>query len=247
MARKQIRNTETNPIQPAEKQRTHQSLRLRLDDLKTVDPLTENQKKFFDLYNQDIQAFVLCGSPGTGKTFLSMCKALESVLEKSTVYDQLIIIRNAIPTTEIGHLPGDLSAKNAAYEEPYQQICADLFGRGDAYSRLKEQKHLEFVNASYLRGMTFDNSIVFFEEFQNANWHVIKSVISRLGVESKLILSGDHKQTDLTRKHGQSGFFELLQVAQEMKEFAVIKFTTDDIIRSAFTKNFIIACEKLDL
>lgn len=226
--------------------RTHQSLHVRIDDLKTIDPLTPNQKSFFQQFNQ-YQAFLLHGSPGTGKTFLSLYKALEQILDKSSPHEQLIIIRNTIPTTDIGFLPGDLETKNLAYEEPYKQITADLFGRNDAYNRLKEQKHLMFLNASYLRGITFDDAIVFVDEIQNANWHTMKTIISRVGINTKIILAGDTKQSDLTKKYGTSGFYDLLQVTNKMKEFLTVHFIPDDIVRSAFTKSFITTCEELNL
>lgn len=183
----------------------------------------------------------------THNTFLTLYKSLESILDKSSPYDQLIIIRNTIPTTDIGFLPGDLETKNLAYEEPYKQITSDLFNRNDAYSRLKEQKYLTFLNASYLRGITFDNSIIFVDEIQNANWHTIKTIISRTGVNTKIILSGDTKQSDMTKKYGNSGFHELLQVTNKMMEFFTVHFTPDDIVRSSFTKSFIITCEELNL
>lgn len=209
MAKRQLRTETTRP---------HQSLHIRIEDLRTITPLTPNQKLFFHHFNQ-YQAILLHGSPGTGKSLISLYKSLESILDKSSPYDQLIIIRNTIPTTDIGFLPGDLETKNLAYEEPYKQITSDLFNRNDAYSRLKEQKYLTFLNASYLRGITFDNSIVFVDEIQNANWHTIKTIISRTGVNTKIILSGDTKQSDMTKKYGNSGFHELLQVTNKMTEF----------------------------
>lgn len=237
MAKRQIR---------IENSRPHQSLHVRIEDLRTIDPLTPNQKLFFQHFEQ-YEAFLLYGSSGTGKSYSILYKSLESILNKSSPFEQLIIIRNTIPTTDVGFLPGDLETKNLAYEEPYKQITSDLLNRPDAYSRLKEQKYLTFLNASYLRGITFDNSIVFVDEIQNANWHTIRTIISRIGINSKIILAGDTKQSDMTKKYGNSGFHELLQVANNMKEFYMIQFIPDDIVRSSFTKKFVITCENLNL
>ena len=227
---------------------TTNSLKLKLDNLKTFEPLTENQKLFFDAYNKGSYAFMLYGSAGTGKSFIAIYKALEEVMDKSNPFKKLVIVRSSVSTRDQGFLPGTAEEKNAIYEEPYKQICHDLFGRPDAYDRLKEQKYIEFISTSYLRGTTFNDSIIFFDEFQNANWGECKTILTRTGYRSKIILSGDFSQNDLTKsKNDQSAFKELHAVCTEMDEFDMIQFTTDDIVRSSFTKNFIVACEKLGL
>jgi len=224
------------------------TLKIKLDHLKTFDALTENQQIFFDAYKKGSYAFMLMGSPGTGKSFISLYHAIADVLAKDTPYKKLVIIRSSVSTRDSGFLPGSLDDKMSIYEEPYKQICADLFGRSDSYDRLKEQGYIEFLSTSYLRGTTFNDAIIFFDEIQNANWSEMKTVIGRTGTRSKVILSGDYSQNDLTKsRHDQSGFKELHKVVERMAEFDIINFTTDDIVRSSFTKNFIIACEALDL
>ena len=224
------------------------TLKIKLDHLKTFDALTENQQIFFDAYKKGSYAFMLMGSPGTGKSFISLYHAIADVLAKDTPYKKLVIIRSSVSTRDSGFLPGSLDDKMSIYEEPYKQICADLFGRSDSYDRLKEQGYIEFLSTSYLRGTTFNDAIIFFDEIQNANWSEMKTVIGRTGTRSKVILSGDYSQNDLTKsRHDQSGFKELHKVVERMDEFDIINFTTDDIVRSSFTKNFIIACEALDL
>ena len=221
-------------------------LKLRIDDLKTLKPLTKNQKLFFDSYNNEDEAIMLYGSAGSGKTYISLYKSLEQVLDKGNAYNKVIIVRTSVPSRNIGFLPGSVDEKMSAFTEPYVQVCSDLFNRKDAYTRLVEQNHLEVISSSYLRGCTFDNSIIIFEEFQNSNWSEAKTVLSRLGKHSKIILSGDFKQNDLTQnRNDQSGFVELFKVASSMNEFTLIEFDTDDIVRSKFVKSFIIACETL--
>ena len=224
------------------------SLKVKLDHLKTFEALTGNQQVFFDAYKKGSYAFMLMGSPGTGKSFISLYHAIADVLNRETPYKKLVIVRSSVSTRDSGFLPGSLDDKMSIYEEPYKQICGDLFGRSDAYDRLKEQGYIEFLSTSYLRGTTFNDSIIFFDEIQNANWSEMKTVIGRTGTRSKVILSGDYSQNDLTKsRHDQSGFKELHKVVERMAEFDIINFTTDDIVRSSFTKNFIIACEELDL
>ena len=86
----------------------------------------------------------LHGVAGTGKTFIALYKALEEVLDKSNPFNKIIIVRSAVQSREIGHLPGDASEKMEIYEQPYRQICETLFGRRDAYQRLDEQGHISF-------------------------------------------------------------------------------------------------------
>ena len=222
------------------------ALKIKLEHIRTIEPLTDNQGKFFDAYRNGGEAFVLAGSAGSGKSHIGLYLALKDVLTKETPYKKVIIVRSSVSVRSPGHLPGSVNEKFAIYELPYKQICAELFGRKDAYDRLVEQGYIEFVSTSFLRGLTFNDSIVFADEQQNSNWSELFTLCSRHGIRSKLILCGDSKQNDLLyHRNDQSGFDDFMKVAENMKEFSIIKFTTDDIIRSGFCKNFIIACEKL--
>lgn len=223
-------------------------LKLKLENLKTFSPLTENQKKFFDAYRQGDYFMMLSGSAGTGKSFISIYRALEEVMDKGNPFGTLVIVRSAVQTRDVGFTPGSLEDKMSLYEEPYVQICSTLFGRKDAYQRLKEQGYVEFVSTTALRGCSFDNSIVLFDEFQNANFHELDTVITRIGHQSKILLCGDYSQTDLIKKTSDtSGLPDFLRVASLMPEFTRINFTPDDIVRSSLVKNWIIAKENLGL
>lgn len=223
-------------------------LKLRIEDLKTFKPLSKNQKLFFEAYANEDEAIMLYGSAGTGKTAISLYRALEQVLDKGNSFQKVVIIRTCVPTRELGYLPGDADEKLAVYSDPYVKLCAELFNRKDAYSRLVEQNHIEFVSSSFLRGTTFDNSIIIFDEIQNANWAEIKTIMTRLGKNTKIILCGDYSQTDLLKTRNDStGFNSMLSVANAMNEFTLIQFDTADIVRSKFVKSFIITCEDLGL
>jgi len=147
MARKQVANTEV--INTTAKSTNH--LKIRIDDLKTFQPLTENQKLFFDAYKRQDYFIALHGVAGTGKTFCALYKAIEEVLDKANPFHKIIIVRSAVQSREIGHLPGDVDEKMDIYEQPYRQICHTLFGRHDAYQRLEEQHHIEFISTSFIR------------------------------------------------------------------------------------------------
>ena len=224
------------------------ALKIKLDHLKKVEPLTENQQKFWDAYDIGTYAMMLYGSAGTGKTWIALYKALTEVLSKETPFERVIIVRSAVTGRDQGFLPGSLDEKMSQYAEPYKAICQELFGRKDAYDRLSEQGMVTLLSTSYLRGSTFNDAIIIFDEFQNSSWQETKTVISRLGNRSKIILCGDYGQNDLNKtKNDVSGFPEVFRIAEQMKEFVNVRFTTADIVRSSFSKSFLIACEKLGI
>jgi hypothetical protein len=218
------------------------SLKIRIDDLKTFSPLTENQKLFFDAYKRGDYFVALHGVAGTGKTFCALYKALEEVLDKSNPFNKIIVVRSAVQSREIGHLPGDVSEKMEIYQQPYRQICDTLFGRRDAWDRLEEQGHIEFISTSFIRGMSFDDAIIIVDEMQNLTFEEIDTVMTRVGYRSKIIWCGDYRQTDLNKKkNDMSGILKFFDIAYHMNAFTKIEFTPDDIVRSSLVKDYILA------
>ncbi len=224
------------------RKRTPHGLKVRLDDLKTFDPLTENQKLFFDAYKRGDYFVALHGVAGTGKTFCAVYKALEEVLDKGNPFKKIILVRSAVQSREIGHLPGDVTEKMEIYQQPYRQICETLFGRKDAYQRLEEQGYIEFISTSFIRGMSFDDAIIIVDEMQNLSFEEIDTVMTRVGYRSKIIWCGDYRQTDLNKKkNDMSGLLKFFDVAMHMNSFTRIEFTPDDIVRSSLVKDYILA------
>lgn len=218
------------------------SLKIRIDDLKTFSPLTSNQKLFFDAYKRGDYFIALHGVAGTGKTFCALYKALEEVLDKTNPFKKIIIVRSAVPSREVGHLPGDLDEKTEIYRQPYQQICHTLFGRPDAYQRLEEQGFIEFISTSFIRGMSFDDAIIIVDEMQNLTYEEIDTVMTRVGYRSKIIWCGDYRQTDLNKKkNDMSGILKFFDIAAHMNAFTRIEFIVDDIVRSSLVKDYILA------
>ena len=217
------------------------TLKLKLDDAKKFEPLTENQKLFFDAYDRGDYFVALHGVAGTGKTFIAMYKSLMEVLDKNNPFDKIIVVRSAVQSREIGHLPGDVTEKMEIYQQPYQQICQTIFGRKDAWSRLSEQGYVEFISTSFIRGMSFDDAIIIVDEMQNMNFEEIDTVMTRVGYRSKIIWCGDYRQTDLRKSNDKTGILKFFDVAMHMKAFTRIEFTADDIVRSSLVKDYILA------
>ena len=205
-----------------------------------IEPKTFNQKRVFNDYEKGKHLF-LYGYAGTGKTFLPCYHAIQDVLDG--YYEKLIIVRSVVPTRDMGFLPGKQEDKMAVYEAPYKQIFGNLFNRGDAYEILKNKDHVEFMPTSFIRGITLDDSIVLIDECQNMNDHELNSVITRLGDNSKLILCGDIRQSDLMKE--TSGFKESLKIFKSMDSLSMIEFGVNDIVRSGFVKDYIIAREDI--
>lgn len=224
---------------------TSNALKIKLDHLKTFEPLTDNQKLFFEMYKGGGYFIGLFGSPGVGKTFLAMYRAIEEVLAKDNPFKQVVVVRSLVQTRDVGFLPGNLDEKQEIYEMPYKEICHTLFGRPDAWDRLKEQGYARFISTTAIRGISIDDSIIIFDECQNGNWGEINTVMSRVGHRSKIIFAGDYKQTDLTKSNkDQSAFNDFRRVANDMAAFQEVYFTPDDIVRSSLVKQWIMSCEK---
>jgi predicted ribonuclease YlaK len=147
-----------------------------------------------------------------------------------------------VQSREIGHLPGDVNEKMEIYQQPYRQICETLFDRKDAWDRLEEQHHIQFISTSFIRGMSFDNAIIIVDEMQNLTYEEIDTVMTRVGHMSKIIWCGDYRQTDLNKKkNDMSGILKFFDIAMHMNAFTRIEFTVDDIVRSSLVKDYILA------
>jgi len=217
------------------------SLKITLDHLNTISPMTENQKIFFNLFETEIDAILLHGVAGTGKTFIALYKALEQVLDRSSDFQKVIIVRSAVPSREIGHLPGDEKEKSEVYKLPYIDICDSLFNHIQPFTRLEEQKAVQFLITSFVRGITLDNSIVIVDECQNMTDMELNSIMTRVGTHSKIIFCGDFRQTDLYKRNDMSGLKKFIAIADTMPSFKVVEFGVDDIVRSKLVKEYIIA------
>lgn len=198
-----------------------------------IEPLTQTQ----DVALQCTNNMISCGVAGTGKTFISLHKAFKLVEENSAEYKKVVIIRSTVPTRDIGFLPGDEHEKASVYEEPYRELCTNIFNRGDAYDLMKNKGLVEFRSTSFLRGLTMDSCAVVVDECQNMTLHELDTVITRVGIDCRIFFCGDFQQSDL----GDSGFNPFMRILKEMKQFDIVEYTVDDIVRSEFVKTYIVA------
>ena len=202
-------------------------------ELAEIEPLTRNQLRAFE----SDKNLVLHGCAGTGKTFISCYLAFDDMTKNQ--YEKLVIIRSAVPTRDIGFLPGTEKEKSSVYEEPYYDISIDLFERGDAYQILKTKRLVHFMTTSYIRGITLRDAVILIDECQNMTFHELDSIITRVGENCRVIFCGDVSQSDL-KQNGMKEFFEILA---SMNRFDFIEFGVEDIVRSGFVKEYIIAKE----
>ena len=225
---------------------------LNASSLVSVKPITDTQKVVFDTWKKGKNQF-LFGAAGTGKTFISLYLALNDIFDLKTKYEKVVLVRSLIPTRDIGFLPGDEEDKSALYQVPYQNMVQFMFEMpneqsfNNLYDKLKAQGSLFFLSTSFLRGLTFDNTIVIVDECQNLNFHELDTIITRVGQDSRIVFCGDFDQTDLQKTNEKNGLHDFLRILEEMEEFNCTEFTIGDIVRSGFVRSYLINKIKLGI
>ena len=219
---------------------------LNSEYLVDITPITDNQKRLFDSYNEGKQ-IIAYGAAGTGKTFITLYNALKDVLSENTPYDKIYIVRSLVATREIGFLPGDHEDKSSYYQIPYKHMVKYMFQMpSDAdfemlYGNLRAQETIKFWSTSFLRGTTLDDAIIIVDEFQNLNFHELDSIITRVGENTKIVFCGDASQSDLTKTNERNGIVDFMKIIRAMPSFEMIEFGIDDIVRSGLVKEYLIA------
>ena len=216
------------------------------DIMRTIEPLTKNQEILFESYNKN-QNLVAYGCAGTGKTFITLYNALKDVLDEKTPYEKIYIVRSLVATREIGFLPGDHEDKSSLYQIPYKNMVKYMFEMPDEasfemlYGNLKTQGTISFWSTSFIRGTTLDKAIIIVDEFQNANFHELCSIITRVGEDCKIMFCGDATQSDLVKTNERNGIIDFMKILQVMPSIDIIEFQIEDIVRSGLVKEFLIA------
>ena len=219
---------------------------INADMMRDIEPLTDNQKTLFEAYAKD-QNLVAYGVAGTGKTFITLYNALKDVLNPDTPYEKVYIVRSLVATREIGFLPGDHDDKSSLYQIPYKHMVKYMFEMPSEadfnmlYGNLKAQDTIDFWSTSFIRGTTFDKTIVVVDEFQNLNYHELDSIMTRVGAQSKIMFCGDASQSDLIKTNERNGIIDFMQILRIMSSVDVIEFGVEDIVRSGLVKEYILA------
>jgi predicted ribonuclease YlaK len=225
---------------------------INTDMLRDIEPLTDNQKILFDSYAEG-KNLVAYGAAGTGKTFITLYNALGDVLDPSSPYEKIYIVRSLVATREIGFLPGDHDDKSLLYQIPYKNMVKYMFEmRSEAdfqmlYANLKTQGTIDFWSTSFIRGTTFDNAIILVDEFQNLNFHELDSIITRVGENTKIMFCGDATQTDLLKQNERNGISDFMRVLRIMPSVDIIEFGVEDIVRSGLCKEYLLSKLELNL
>ena len=223
---------------------------INADMMRDIEPLTDNQKTLFEAYAKE-QNLVAYGVAGTGKTFITLYNALQDVLNPETPYEKVYIVRSLVATREIGFLPGDHDDKSYLYQIPYKHMVKYMFEMPSEadfnmlYGNLKAQDTIDFWSTSFIRGTTFDKTIVIVDEFQNLNYHELDSIMTRVGTQSKIMFCGDATQSDLIKQNERNGIVDFMRILRLMSSVDVIEFGVEDIVRSGLVKEYILA--KLEL
>jgi len=225
---------------------------INADMLRDIEPLTENQQKLFESYSEG-KNIIAYGAAGTGKTFITLFNALCDVLDTSTPYEKIYIVRSLVSTREIGFLPGDHEDKSFLYQIPYKNMVKYMFELPSAadfemlYGNLKAQETISFWSTSFIRGTTFDRAIIIVDEFQNLNFHELDSIMTRVGENTKIMFCGDATQSDLIKQNERNGIVDFMRVLRLMSSVDIIEFGVEDIVRSGLVKEFILAKMELNL
>ena len=194
--------------------------------------LTLNQKKYYDtLVSSEI---TICSGPaGVGKSYITMKAAIDLIADPTTPYEKIIIVRPAVEAEEkLGSLPGNVEEKLDPYIFPSYYLLNKIIGK-EAREKLKEVEVIEVFALAYMRGMNIDNSILIFEEGQNASPSQMKLLLTRIGFNSKFFISGDVEQSDKYKNKTQSGLWDSIEKFRDSGDISIFEFKDkNDIVRN---------------
>lgn len=209
---------------------------------KPIKAKTVGQQKYVDAINSNTIVFGV-GPAGTGKTFLAVAMAVTALKKKQI--SKIVLTRPAVEAGEkLGFLPGDLQSKIDPYLRPLYDALGEMLG-GESFKNYGEKGIIEIVPLAYMRGRTLDDAFIILDEAQNTTPEQMKMFLTRLGNNSKAIITGDITQIDLPYLR-KSGLIDALEILDDIKGIAIFKFTHKDVVRHPLVQKIILAYEKRD-
>jgi phosphate starvation-inducible PhoH-like protein len=194
--------------------------------------LTNNQKKYYDTLI-DSEITVCSGPAGVGKSYITMKAAIDLLADPDTPYEKIIIVRPAVEAEEkLGSLPGNVEEKLDPYIFPSYYLLNKIIGK-ESREKLKEIDVIEVFALAFMRGMNIDNSILIFEEGQNATPSQMKLLLTRIGFNSKFFISGDVEQSDKYKNKTHSGLWDAIEKFRGSEYISIFEFKDKkDIVRN---------------
>ena len=201
--------------------------------------LSDNQKDYYDILINN-QITICSGPAGVGKSYISMKAAVDLLIDPNNSYEKIIIVRPAVEAEEkLGSLPGNLEEKLDPYIFPSYYLLNKIIGK-EAREKLKEYEVIEVFALAYMRGMNIDNSILIFEEGQNATPNQMKLLLTRIGYNSKFFISGDLEQTDRYKDKKQSGLYDALQRFSGIPDIGIYDFKNAKNVRNPLISEILV-------
>lgn len=193
--------------------------------------LTKNQETYWNILGEN-QITLCFGPAGVGKSYIAMKRAIDLLCDEDNKYEKIIIVRPAVEAEEkLGSLPGGLEEKLDPYIYPSYYLLNKIIGK-EAREKLKDEGYIEVAALAYMRGWNVDNTILVFEEAQNATPAQIKLLLTRIGFNSKFFLSGDLEQSDKFKDKTKSGLYDAKKRLQGVRGIGVFEFGIEDIVRN---------------
>ena len=194
--------------------------------------LTNNQKKYYDTLIES-EITVCSGPAGVGKSYITMKAAIDLLADPDTPYEKIIIVRPAVEAEEkLGSLPGNVEEKLDPYIFPSYYLLNKIIGK-ESREKLKEIDVIEVFALAFMRGMNIDNSILIFEEGQNATPSQMKLLLTRIGFNSKFFISGDVEQSDKFKNKTHSGLWDAIEKFRDDDTISIFEFKDKkDIVRN---------------
>lgn len=209
---------------------------------KPISPRNSNQQKLVEAYNQNSLTFAL-GPAGTGKTYIAIALAVRALKNKEV--RRIILSRPAVEAGEkLGFLPGDMKDKIDPYLQPLYDALEDMIPSAKLKEYMESQA-IQIAPLAFMRGRTLNDAVIILDEAQNTTTHQIKMFLTRLGMNAKMVITGDATQIDLPRST-QSGLIQALRVLRNVKGIGKVEFEKKDIVRHALVQKIVEAYERFD-